>query len=267
MRWQDTATYWQRLGTRNPFGVILTGPDQQPRDWDVDAFFATGVADVRWLMTEVDRVSPRLPRRSALDFGCGVGRISRALSSHFERVVGVDVARSMVRRARQLNAKVSGCEFRINHSSRLRALQSDAFDLVYSRLVLQHIPPRSARRYIGEFVRVLAPGGLLMFQLPEPLEFDPDSLYSAEEHAFVNGPIADTRLKRIMPRWMIRLYRHVRFRRIVQRQGRSQRMYMFGMSRPDVEELLAGAGAKIIRIDADQSHGDEGLGWVYWATK
>ena len=48
---------------------------------------------------------------------------------------------------------------------------SDAsFDLVASDIVLQHLPDRATvEGYLAEFVRVLKPGGLLVFQLPSSL--------------------------------------------------------------------------------------------------
>lgn len=267
MRWRNTASFWESAGERNPFGVILTGADRAPRDWNVAEFFETGVRDVNRLMAELEGIAPQLLRRSALDFGCGVGRITRALSSHFNTALGIDVARSMVAAARRLNATSDRCEFRANRSSRLRGIASNRFDLVYSRLVLQHIPPPSVRRYIPEFVRVLAPRGVLMFQLPEPLESDPDWLYRSERQAFVDAPIVTAGLKSIAPRWLVRAYRQLRFRRLVPRPAPAQRMYVFGMRREDVVRLIERAHARILRIDADQSHGDDVPGWSYWVTK
>ncbi len=267
MRWRHTARFWNQLGSRNPFGVILTGPDLQPRTWDAAEFFRTGVDDVAYLCTQLKSVAPDLRHGTALDFGCGVGRITRALAPHFSAVTGVDVARSMIAAARRLNADVPNCTFTVNTAARLRAFRDGTFDFVYSRLVLQHIPPRSAAEYIAELVRVLAPGGVLMFQIPEPLEHDPDALFSAEERAFVDAPIADTPLKRVVPRWVIRAYRHVRFRRIVRRQGRTHRMYMFGLPRDTVFDVLRRAHADVLRVDADRSHGTESPGYAYWVTK
>ncbi len=267
MRWRDTARFWNDFGQRNPFGIILTGANHEPREWDTDAFFATGADEVTRLMTELGALAPRLPRRAALDFGCGVGRISRALAAHFERVVGLDVAPSMIAAARRLNQASPRCRFSVNRSARLGGIASDTFDFVYSRLVLQHIPPRSVRRYIAELVRVLAPGGILMFQVPEPLGDEPDVQIRAEEAAFLGGPIADTRLKRRTPRWVIRAYRRVRFRRLMWRRRQTFRMYMFGIARTEVLRVVATTGASVVRIDADRSHGDQGAGYAYWITK
>ena len=39
-------------------------------------------------------------RRSALDFGCGIGRLSQALAEHFDQVYGVDISPKMIELAR-----------------------------------------------------------------------------------------------------------------------------------------------------------------------
>jgi SAM-dependent methyltransferase len=55
----------------------------------------------------------------------------------------------------------------LNTADDLRPFESGSFDLVYSRYVLQHLPGRAmVRSYLAEFIRVLRPGGLLVFQLP-----------------------------------------------------------------------------------------------------
>ena len=267
MRWRRAARYWERLGSRNPLGVILTGSDWQPREWDADAFFRTGMEDVDRLRVALAAIAPNLRHRNALDFGCGVGRIARALARDFDAVIGVDVARSMVVRARQLNASVPNCTFHVNRAGRLRRFHDGMFDFVYSRLVLQHIPPRAAERYIAELVRVLAPGGVLAFQIPEPIEEDPDALFAAERDAFLDAPVADTALKRMMPRWMVRAYRRARFRRLVRRPPPDSRMYMFGLTRDAVLRVLGRARARVLRIDDDSGHGTRGPGYLYWVTK
>jgi len=54
------------------------------------------------------------------------------------------------------------------HNTRrdLGVLGQRRFDLIYSDLVLQHMLPALSLSYIDEFLRLLAPGGLLVFQLP-----------------------------------------------------------------------------------------------------
>jgi predicted TPR repeat methyltransferase len=38
-------------------------------------------------------------RQMAVDFGCGVGRLTQALGDHFERAIGIDVSPTMIRLA------------------------------------------------------------------------------------------------------------------------------------------------------------------------
>src|SRR5262249_9037460 len=128
--------------------------------------FATGRREIENVLRSVEERFPDVPRKCALDFGCGVGRLSRALAGHFERVFGVDAAESMIRQARQMNSETNACEFILNERADLEQIASASVDFVYSSMVLQHIEPVYSERYIGEFVRVLTPRGLAVFQIP-----------------------------------------------------------------------------------------------------
>src|SRR5262249_42145640 len=149
--------------------AILTGASGELSDWNLDEFFATGRADAARFVASLDRIAPASRRHRLLDFGCGVGRVSRALAGHFQSVVGIDAAPSMIEQARTLNASCANCEFVVNPGEGLRVFETGAFDVVYSRLVLQHIPPALVRGFIPELVRVTAAGGVLMFQLPDEI--------------------------------------------------------------------------------------------------
>jgi trans-aconitate methyltransferase len=101
-------------------------------------------------------------RRYAIDFGCGVGRLTRALRKYFPECHGVDISASMVDMARQLNPE---CNFL--QAGDLNSFPDGSADLVYSSMVLQHQPDRKhVAGLIAGMVRVLAPGGLLVFQMP-----------------------------------------------------------------------------------------------------
>jgi ubiquinone/menaquinone biosynthesis C-methylase UbiE len=106
-------------------------------------------------------------RKSALDFGCGVGRMARSLASHFESYTGVDISEPMIAQAREWNFDCTQCRFILNTTGDLRVFDNASFDLIHSRFVLQHLPSRAlVESYLRDFIRILKPGGLLVFQLP-----------------------------------------------------------------------------------------------------
>lgn len=58
------------------------------------------------------------------------------------------------------------CTYHLNPSADLSRFPDESFDFVYTTLVLQHMKPSYSHGYIRELIRVLAPGGLLVFQVP-----------------------------------------------------------------------------------------------------
>ena len=146
--------------------AVLSDPDKSNNRWDVEEFFETGKHEIEELFSCLDNNGLTVARRRCLDFGCGVGRLSQALCAYFDSVDGVDIANTMVERARCYNRYSERCRYHLNARADLRLFKDASFDLVYSIIVLQHMEPELAEGYIGEFVRVLAPGGLAVFQVP-----------------------------------------------------------------------------------------------------
>jgi trans-aconitate methyltransferase len=145
--------------------AILSCPEQRG-GWDHEQFFASGRDDVDQLMAEIGAVGLSLSGTRALDFGCGLGRLTHALADHFDQVIGVDISPKMIARARSLNSPSGVCEYRINDTGDLRWCPDASCDLVVSLLTLQHMRPRYALGYLAEFLRVLRPGAVLAVQLP-----------------------------------------------------------------------------------------------------
>lgn len=157
---------WEMLGNTDPLWAIYAEPSKRGNRWSLDEFFATGVAEIGYLMEYLDDLPVKLRRARALDFGCGVGRLTQALAGVFERADGVDIATSMIDLARVYNRHGDRCMYHVNTRSDLALFPDAAFDLIYSVLVLQHMEPRYAEEYIAEFLRVLRPGGLAVFAVP-----------------------------------------------------------------------------------------------------
>lgn len=163
---------WERLAEVDAMWAVLTAPGRKGGRWDPEEFFATGEREVEHVLATAERLGKLARREEALDFGCGVGRLTRALGQRFGHALGLDVSEGMVERARALNADVPAAEFRVNDARDLGSVADDSVDLVYSSIVLQHLPSAAdIERYVGEFLRVARPDGLVVFGIPRHIPF------------------------------------------------------------------------------------------------
>lgn len=121
---------------------------QLPRAWwwDHNAYYHP------WLFRQ-------LPERfdSALDIGCGAGRLARLLGERASRVDAIDVSEAMVEKARSLSASRATTEVRYLAGDVLTAGLA-TYDVVTSVSSLHHLELRAGLARMAELVR---PGGTL----------------------------------------------------------------------------------------------------------
>jgi SAM-dependent methyltransferase len=168
MELEGLRSSWERLGSVDPLWAVLSEPGRRDGGWerDVDAFMETGRRQIDAMLARLEQLGSTPTFGRALDFGCGVGRLTQALGDHFEEVTGVDIAESMVARARELDRHGGRCRYVVNTDPDLRSIATASMDFVHSSITLQHIPPPFGARYVGELVRVLRPGGTGVLQVP-----------------------------------------------------------------------------------------------------
>jgi SAM-dependent methyltransferase len=136
--------------------------------WDEQTFFRIGVGEVDEVFAFLKRNRIELPvLKTCLDFGCGVGRITQALASRFEKVVGIDISPSMLEHANSYRLKMANTTYVLSKTPELeRTLGRNRFDLIYSNITLQHLDCTLQKQYIRQFARILKSNGLAIFQIP-----------------------------------------------------------------------------------------------------
>jgi ubiquinone/menaquinone biosynthesis C-methylase UbiE len=244
MRLSGTKKHWDKFARTDPFWAVLTDESKRGNQWTVEEFFQTGVDSVDAEIKGVLLKYPQLRFGRALDFGCGVGRLSQGLARHFQRVTGVDISERMLDLARQHNRHGERVEYVLNTRPDLSQWPDNTFDFVYSIITLQHMEPVYARRYIAEFVRVAAPGGIILFQIPAVAE--------RPRRPFTLWP--DTLVKRLV-------------RDMRKRFGGNPVMEMHAIPRPEVEALLTKVGATLLNSYRYDAAGDKLHSWGYLARK
>jgi SAM-dependent methyltransferase len=219
---------WDSLGQSNPMWAIQTTPENRQNP-DADEFFRTGEEDVAAEFAYLDSLGIEPRYGKALDFGCGLGRLTQPLADRFDEAVGVDIAASMIEGARAANQRGTRCQFVLNERDDLSIFADGSFDFVFSLLVLQHMAPSWAEGYMREFVRVLKPGGIGYFQMAE----------------HTRNPVKRFLVRHAPVEAMFWLLRH----------RTRQPFQMHGRDLDEIVAVLGSAGADVVGVDT-QTHGE-----------
>ncbi len=122
-----------------------------------------------------------------LDAGSGTGLSASALSDQYRRsqVIALDIAEPMAARSRRRRRWFRSLDAVCADAAHL-PIRSASVDLVFSNLMLQWVGPPDA--VFREFVRVLKPGGRLLFTTfgPDTLKELRDAWATVDERVHVN---------------------------------------------------------------------------------
>jgi SAM-dependent methyltransferase len=153
---------WDDRAQRNALFYI----EDSRHDWNADSFFQSGEDDYCTLVAPVlEQIGFDPAGKSMLELGCGAGRMSRSFASRFRNVVAVDISSEMLKRGQQLIPDAPNIVWLQGNGLDFANVPSESTDLVFSYLVLQHLPAEQVvSKYVSEIIRVLRAGGVFLFQ-------------------------------------------------------------------------------------------------------
>ena len=132
---RETDDDWRHYGSFEPYYGVLTHDRFLKANLTEDAleeFWQTGQDDVQRLWAQLTQQFGHRAVQHALDFGCGVGRLTRAMAQIATNAVGVDVSPDMI--AEGMIRLPPNVQLTTN-------LPDGPFDWINSYIVFQHIPP------------------------------------------------------------------------------------------------------------------------------
>ena len=162
---------WERMARRDPLYFIEV--DRRKRG-SLEEFLAGGERLVDEVLGWAEpELGEAIPPGEVLEIGCGLGRTTRALAARFERATGIDISPAMVEGARRLDPPANAA-FEVCPASGVGRLGEERFTLVFSHLVLQHVPEEAHLvGCLAGVARILAPGGLALLQFDTRAETTP----------------------------------------------------------------------------------------------
>lgn len=139
--------------------VVLTDDPSNPDKFDKETKFLIDAIDNQNIITSESNI---------LDFGCGMGRVSRELIKKFNcNVIGVDISTSM------LNFAKSYVNNSVKFTPLIRHTTTNSIDICISTFVLQHT--ENPKKEISNIFNVVKPNGYFIL-LNEQHRFVPGSV-------------------------------------------------------------------------------------------
>ena len=240
MNLKELQRNWDEASKLDAISSIFYDPKNK---WEKEEFFYSGVKEINEIIKNIESLNIYVNKNKALDFGCGIGRLTQALGNYFDEVIGVDIASNMIKLANEFNLHPEKCKYILNENDNLEMLPDNMFNLIYSNITLQHMESRFIKGYLKEFLRVLSKDGLLIFQLPS-------------EYALTFKGI----IKRFTPKHILNAYHKIKYKN-------KPMIELHGYKKDKVIKLLIDNGAKIIDVRQNDIAGKDWISFQYYVMK
>lgn len=176
----------------------LTVIEDQAKSWSLDELYASFEDEFRGEREEIKkRLEVYLPilrdagiTADALDLGCGRGEWLELLRDEGVAGYGIDHNATFVARCRALELNVIETDA-IPH---LQSLAAESLSIITGFHIVEHVPFKELVQMVDEILRVLKPGGIAIFETPNPENFMVGSytFYTDPTH---RNPIPSSTLK------------------------------------------------------------------------
>jgi ubiquinone/menaquinone biosynthesis C-methylase UbiE len=192
MTTQDSDKSWEKLGQKNPYYWVTTMDEYVDKKWDQETqakFFNDSANYLNKILRIINgHIDSNFTPTNALDFGCGVGRVTIPLSKVCKSVVGTDVSSSMLEAADKLCKEEDIGNIKLVKGDDNLSKVTGTFDFIHSIYVFQHIPFKRGKIILDRLLSSLEPNGVgtLQFLIHNELSISKKLIYWTK----VNIPLA-----------------------------------------------------------------------------
>jgi SAM-dependent methyltransferase len=159
---ESSRTFWETKAAENPYWYVSSFGPYENRN--LHEFWASGFGIWQHIKSATG-YTPR-PTDSVVEIGCGVGRLTRAISRDVGQIEAFDISQQMLELANQ--HELPNVRFHLANGDNLHPLADDSADLVLAYCVFQHLPSVDVlKKYVDEMLRVAKPGETCAFTLSQ----------------------------------------------------------------------------------------------------
>ena len=150
---------WTNYGKTEPYWSSVTDDDYTMKNMKLksenkDDFYKSGEKQATWIMKEINDILPDFKPKKILDYGCGVGRITK----YFPNADGCDISHSHL----EIATKENKNKFILTEPGECIKY----YDLIYSINVLQHNHPDLMKKCIYSILDSLTLNGIAFLHIP-----------------------------------------------------------------------------------------------------
>lgn len=152
----NLITTWSNYGKKEPYWSVITQDEYRNKNIikNKDSFYESGKPQSEWILQEIINIIPDFNPEKILDYGCGVGRITK----HFSNAVGCDISQPHL----DIAKKECTNEFILIEPGNCPKY----YDLIYSLKVLQYNHPEIMKKCIYSILDSLTLKGIAFLHIP-----------------------------------------------------------------------------------------------------
>jgi len=159
-----TDKQWKLFGKQEPYFGVLANEKYLIKNITIEdksLFFKSGLNYLNNVIENIQiHYDKKFVIKTALDFGCGVGRMVIPLSRKAEHVIGIDVSEFMIKESIK-NCKeqsINNAEFIIFKDD--SSILNNKFNFLHSFIVFQHIYPKRGLKIFSKLIKNLEKKGV-----------------------------------------------------------------------------------------------------------
>lgn len=165
----DLKKVWNTYGKNEPYWSVLTNNKYFSLSIknNYDNFFETGKNTIKTFENILQKYNYTLKDKIILDFGCGVGRLTKACLNYSSNVYGMDISEEHLKIA---NKNVKSAKFyKVINENTLPQLNNKP-EVIISLITLQHNSPKLIKKFLINLLKLLQDNGIALIQIPYKID-------------------------------------------------------------------------------------------------